>query len=78
MWLPVLKVALILFLAAGVTLLIVVGRRQSRANRGDPRLMPRGQPGHLGSIKGVPPSTPLPDWVDWVDWDEGPDLDNSR
>jgi hypothetical protein len=69
MWLTLLKVFLVAFLAAGVTVVVVVGVRRSRANRGDPSWSRRagGQPGYEASIRGNMPATPLPEWVDWDD-----------
>lgn len=60
-----LKVALVVFLVVGVIVLVVSGLRRSRANRKDPQWSQpyRGQPGHLASILGTMPRTPLPDYV---------------
>ncbi|WP_431240959.1 hypothetical protein ACQ86B_28980 (plasmid) [Mycolicibacterium aichiense] len=62
MWLTVFKVLLVTFLVVSVAVIVVVGVRRSRANRGDPRWSQphQGQPGHLASIRGVMPKTPRP------------------
>lgn len=73
-----LKVLLIAWLVIGLATIAAVGIRRSRRNRGDPKWSRRtgGQPGFLASIKGVMPSTPLPEWVDWDDDDPGPDAND--
>ncbi len=62
MWLTLFKVLLVTFLVVSVVVIVVVGVRRSRANRGDPRWSQshQGQPGHLASIRGVMPKTPPP------------------
>ena len=71
MWLTLLKVLLIAWLTIGLTVVVVMGVRRSRANRGDPNSTrrTRGQPGYEASIRGNMPATPLPEWVDWDDDD---------
>ena len=44
MWLTVLKIGLLIFRAVGVTTLIVVGRRRSRANGATRAGCPAGNP----------------------------------
>jgi hypothetical protein len=73
----ILKVALLAFIVGGVAAIIIRGRRRSRANRGDPNWMPRGQPSHEASAHGAMPSTPLPEWVYWND-ENGDDDDPRR
>jgi hypothetical protein len=66
MWLIVLKVGLIAWLAAAVAVMVVVGIRRSRRNRHDPRWS-RGKgtrPGFVASLRGNMPATPLPAWDD--------------
>jgi hypothetical protein len=74
MWLTVLKILLVSFLVVGATVVVVVGVRRSRANRGDPRWSQQhqGQPGHLASIRGVMPKTPQPDGETGPDDPKGP------
>ncbi|MBB3606179.1 hypothetical protein FHT40_005868 [Mycolicibacterium sp. BK556] len=62
MWLTLLKILLVIFLVGSAAVIVVVGVRRSRANRGDPRWSQQhqGQPGHLASIRGIMPKTPLP------------------
>jgi hypothetical protein len=69
MWLTVLKVLLVTFLVVSAVIIVVVGVRRSRANRGDPRWSQphQGQPGHLASIRGVMPKTPQPPQQDDTD-----------
>lgn len=59
------KVALVAFLIVGVGVLVASGLRRSRGHRQDPHWSRpyRGQPGHLASILGTMPRTPLPDYV---------------
>jgi hypothetical protein len=66
MWLTLLEVLLIAWLAIGLTIAVIIGVRRSRANRGDPKWSRRigGQPGFEASIRGNMPATPLPEWVD--------------
>jgi hypothetical protein len=66
MWFTLLKVLPIAWLAIGLTVMVIMGVRQSRANRGDPDWTRRtgGQPGYEASIRGNMPATPLPEWVD--------------
>jgi hypothetical protein len=66
MWLTLLKALLIVWLAIGLTVIVIVGVRRSRANRGSPNWSGRtgGQPGYEASIRGSMPATPLPEWVD--------------
>jgi hypothetical protein len=66
MWLTLLKVLLIVWLAVGLTVIVIVGVRRSRANRGDPNWSRRTgkQSGYEASIRGSMPATPLPEWVD--------------
>ena len=56
------KALLVVFLVVAVAALVIRGIRRSRANRGDPQWSQphQGQPGHLASIRGVMPKTPLP------------------
>lgn len=65
MWLT-LKVLLIGWLTIGLTVVVIIGVRRSRTNRGDPKWSrrPGGQPGYEASIRGNMPATPLPEWVD--------------
>jgi hypothetical protein len=66
MWLIVLKVGLIAWLAAAVVVMVVVGIRRSRRNRHDARWS-RGsgtRPGFVASLRGNMPATPLPAWAD--------------
>lgn len=69
MWLTLLKVMLIAWLVTGLAVVVIMGIRRSRANRGDPNWTRRtgGQPGYEASIRGDIPATPLPEWVDWDD-----------
>ena len=69
MLLTLLKVLLIAWLAIGLTIMVIMGVRRSRANRGDPNWTRRtvGQPGYEASIRGNMPATPLPERVDWDD-----------
>jgi Immunity protein 63 len=67
MWLTVLKVSLIAWLAVAVAVMVMVGIRRSRRNRSDPNWS-RGAgalPGYAASIRGAMPATPRPEWVDW-------------
>jgi hypothetical protein len=65
MWLIVLKVGLIVWLAAAVAVVVVVGIRRSRRNRRDTRWS-RGstRPGFVASLRGNMPATPRPEWGD--------------
>jgi hypothetical protein len=69
MWLTLLKVLLIAWLAISLRIMVIMGVRRSRANRGDPNWTRRtgGQPGYEASIRGNMPVTPLPERVDWDD-----------
>jgi hypothetical protein len=64
-----LKVLLIAWPAIGLRIMVIMGVRRSRANRGDPNWTRRtgGQPGYEASIRGNMPVTPLPERVDWDD-----------
>jgi hypothetical protein len=67
MWLTLLKVGLIAWLATAVVVVVVVGIRRSRRNRHDARWS-RGsgtRPGFVASLRGNMPATPLPDWAEW-------------
>jgi Immunity protein 63 len=75
MWLTVLKVSLIGWLAVAVAVMVIVGVRRSRRNRSDPNWS-RGAgalPGYAASIRGAMPATPLPEWVDWDEDQPDPD-----
>lgn len=75
MWLIVLKVSLIVWLAVAVAVMVIVGVRRSRRNRSDPNWS-RGAgalPGYAASIRGAMPATPLPEWVDWDEDQPDPD-----
>ena len=69
MWLIALKALLVIFLVVAVGVLVIRGIRRSRANRGDPRWSQphQGQPGHMASLHGVMPKTPLPTMGDGED-----------
>jgi len=69
MWLTVLKTLAVAWLVIGLAVLVVVGVRRSRSNRGNPNWYrrPGGQPGHVSSMSGIMPNTPLPEWIDWTD-----------
>ncbi len=67
MWVLIAKVALVAFLVIGVAILVVAYRRGLRRAKGqrtqpDPNLGP-------GSVRGVMPPTPLPEWA-YSDEDE--------
>jgi hypothetical protein len=66
MWLIALKVGLIVWLVIAVAVVVVVGIRRSRCNRGDTRWSsgksPR--PGFVASLRGNMPATPRPEWAD--------------
>ena len=71
MWLTAFKVFLVAFLVVSVGVIVFVGVRRSRANRGDPDWTPRvTQPSHLQSLRGTMPAMPRPEWAD--------DPENSR
>jgi hypothetical protein len=75
MWLTLLKVSLIVWLAVAVAAMVVVGIRRSRRNRSEPNWS-RGAgalPGYAASIRGTMPATPLPEWVDWDEDQPVPD-----
>jgi hypothetical protein len=75
--LVVLKVALIAFVVGGIVALVVRGVMRSRANRADPRWKAYGgPPGYPGSLRGVMPDTPLPEWVHWDD--DGDEVTETR
>lgn len=65
MWLTVFKAFLVAFLVIGVGVIVFVGVRRSRANRGNPDWTHRNtQPGHVQSLRGTMPAMPRPEWVD--------------
>ncbi|MBB3751056.1 hypothetical protein FHT44_003551 [Mycolicibacterium sp. BK634] len=55
----ILKVALLAFIIGGVAAIVIRTRSRSRANRGDPNWMSRGQPSNEASAHWAMPSTPL-------------------
>lgn len=67
MWLVLLKVALVAFIAIGGPVIVVTYIGRSRTVRR--RHEPNPNLGSLGQM-GVIPPTPLPDWADWTDADE--------
>jgi hypothetical protein len=79
MWLTLFKAALAAGLVIGLTVLIIAGARRSRANRANPNWFrrPGGQPGHVASLRGAMPDTPLPEWIDWHD-EADPDRDERK
>jgi hypothetical protein len=65
MLLTTLKVALVVFLIVSVGVIIFVGVRRSRANRGNPDWPHRNtRPSQMDSLHGRMPATPRPDWAD--------------
>ncbi|ORB10925.1 hypothetical protein BST37_21770 [Mycobacterium noviomagense] len=80
MWLTLVEVLLVVWLMIGLTTLLIVGFRRSRANRGDPSWSRRtdGQPEFEASIRGNMPTTPLLEWVDWDDDHREPDGQQRR
>jgi hypothetical protein len=62
-WLAIAKGALLLFLAVGVTVIVVTYRRKSRTVGSSPP-DPNGYLAHFSK-----PSVPLPEWVHWTDDD---------
>lgn len=65
MWLTAVKALLVVFLVVAVGALVIRGMRRSRANRDNPQWSQphHGQPGHVASLRGVMPKTPLPTWT---------------
>lgn len=66
-WLPVLKVALTVFLVVGVGVVAIAFIRKSRRN-GFPAPESSSQ---FWQIKGAMPPTPKPDWSEWHGDGEG-------
>jgi hypothetical protein len=65
MWLTLFKAFLVVFLVVSVAVIIAVGVRRSRANRGNPDWTHRNtQPGHMQSLRGTMPAMPRPEWAD--------------
>jgi hypothetical protein len=62
MWLVVAKIALLLFLATGVTVFVVAYIRKSPTVKS--RYDPNGYMAHFQQ-----PPVPLPEWVNWTDDD---------
>jgi hypothetical protein len=80
MWLTLLKVSLIVWLAVAVAAMVIVGLRRSRRNRSDPNWSrgPGALPGYAASIRGTMPATPLPEWVDWDEDQPDPDARDDK
>jgi hypothetical protein len=71
-WLDIAKGALLLFLAVGVTVIVVTYRRKSRTIESPPP-DPNGYMAHFNQ-----PSVPLPEWVNWTDDGDEDNADRPR